>query len=249
MTMAPVERSRVEVYDLGLRDARSTEAMVRALLSAEGRVYADEANHRLVVYDRPEVHRRVAEALRKLEVAARNIRIRVRSNLARTSRSRGGSIVLDGSGIGVRGGATDSRSRAVSDQEILVISGGTASLRVAEEIPYPDWFWTWGLDHGLWTQGVRWRDVGTSLVVEPRVLGDGTLRVRLTPRFDYVIDRETLTTEVHSLSTEVVLREGEELDLGGVPLRDEEFRERFFVGLDDSRRTLRAQVTIRATVE
>ena len=45
---------------------RMAAEVVRGLLSPEGRVYPDPAQHRLVVSDRPDVHARVAEALRTL---------------------------------------------------------------------------------------------------------------------------------------------------------------------------------------
>jgi hypothetical protein len=180
-----------------------------------------------------------------------NVRIRVTSTLSRTADSRSLGLGRPPSrrGVEVRGGATRSQSRGTTVQELLVMDGGKASLRVAEEVAYPDWFWTWGLGQGLWVQGTAWKDVGASLVVEPRMLGDGRLRLRLTPAFEYWTDRGRLVTEAHSLSTEVLLRDGEEVDLGGLPLRDEEFRERFFLGLDESRQVTRAEIRVRATLE
>ena len=54
---------------------------------------------------------------------------------------------------------------------------------------------------------------------------------------------------MHSLSTEVVANEGEEIALGGVPADDREFRERFLIGFDRARGTSQASITLRATVE
>jgi type II secretory pathway component GspD/PulD (secretin) len=242
------ESTRLRVFDLGLTDPRTAAEVVRPLLSPAGRLYEDPAQHRLIVSDRPEVLDRVAAALRTIEVVPRNVRIRVRTRLERQVRIVGAEGTVRG-GVTIRGGASRSRTVSNAEQQLLVVSGGKASLRVAEETPYAEWFWSWGLGRGLWTGGTAWHDVETSLVVEPRVLGDGTLRVRVTPRFDYVVDRETQSTVVNELSTEVVVREGEEVDLGGLPFADSEFRERFLLGFNSSGETVRVEMTLRAHVE
>ena len=257
-------RTELRVYDLGLADVLMAADVVRGLLSADGKVYPDPAQHRLVVSDRPDVHARVAQALRTLAVAPRNVRIEVTARLERTDRDRqigaSGSVGAGPVGVGAgrrpaeRGvsiGAEDSRSRTTVDarQQLLVLSGGRASLTVAEQVPYSEWLFTWGVAHGLWAQSVAWQQVGTSMVVEPRVLGDGTIHVRLTPRFDYRAGGASEAVDVSELSTEVVVHAGEPIDLGGVPFRDETFRERFLAGLDESGQTARVAMTLRATVE
>jgi type II secretory pathway component GspD/PulD (secretin) len=260
----PAAKTEMRVYDLGLNDPAVAAEIIRALLSPEGRVYPDPAQHRLVVSDRPDVHARVAEAMKTLNVPPRNIRIEVTGRMERTDRERqleasgavGGGPVRVGVGrrpprSGVVIGGQDSRSRTTVDarQQLLVLSGGRASLTVAEEVPYSEWLYTWGLGHGLWAQNVVWQQVGTSMVVEPRVLGNGTILVRLTPRFDYRANGTSQTVDVSELSTEVIVRPGEEIDLGGVPFRDTEFRERFLAGIDESGQSARTAIKMRATVE
>ncbi|HEY8151968.1 MAG TPA: secretin N-terminal domain-containing protein, partial [Vicinamibacteria bacterium] len=256
-------KTEMRVYDLGLTDPGVAADVVRGLLSPEGRVYPDPAQHRLVVSDRPEVHARVAEALRTLNVAPRNIRIEVRARLERTDRERrleasgtvGTGPVRVGVGRqppahGVVIGGQESRARTSINarQQLLVLSGGRASLTVAEQVPYAEWLYTWGVTHGLWAQNIVWQEVGTSMVVEPRVLGNGTILVRLTPRFDYRAGGNSQAVDVSELSTEVVVREGEEITLGGVPFRDADFRERFLAGVDEAGQTARVEMTLRATV-
>jgi type II secretory pathway component GspD/PulD (secretin) len=255
----------MRVYDLGLNDPAMATEIIRGLLSPEGRVYPDPAQHRLVVSDRPDVHVRVAEAMKTLNVAPRNIRIEVSARMERTDRERqleASGTVASGSvrvGVGRRPppqtgvviAGQDSRSRTTVNarQQLLVLSGGRASLTVAEEVPYSEWLYTWGLGHGLWAQNVVWQQVGTSMVVEPRVLGNGTILVRLTPRFDCQAGGNSQTVDVTELSTEVIVRPGEEIALGGVPFRDTDFRERFLAGIDESGQTARVEMTLRATVE
>ena len=258
-------RTEMRVYDLGLTDVALAADAVRPLLSSEGRVYPDPAQHRLVVSDRPDVHARVAQALRTLNVTPRNIRIEVRGRMDRTGRQRqvdASGTIAEGPvrvGVGQRPPPTtgvvvsgqDSKSRTSVDavQTLLVLSGGEAALTVAEQVPHAQWLQTWGVSHGLWAQNIVWQEVGTSMVVSPRALGNGTILVRLTPRFDYRAGGTSQTVDVSELSTEVVVRDGEEIDLGGVPFRDESFRERFLAGVDESGQTTQVSMTLRARVE
>jgi type II secretory pathway component GspD/PulD (secretin) len=258
-------RTEMRVYDLGLTDAALAADAIRPLLSPEGRLYPDPAQHRLVVSDRPDVLARVAQALRTLDVTPRNIRIEVRGKMDRTGHQRqvdASGTIAEGPvrvGVGQRPpartgvvvGAQDSRSRTSVDavQTLVVLSGGQATLTVAEQVPYSQWLYTWGVSHGLWAENIVWQEVGTSMVVAPRALGNGSILVRLTPRFDYRAGGSSHTVDVSELSTEVVVRDGEEIDLGGVPFRDESFRERFLAGVDESGQTTQVSMTLRARVE
>jgi hypothetical protein len=171
---------------------------------------------------------------------ARNVRITVFHSSQR---------VEDTSGVDVAGGATSVRSTSESRQELLVMSGGRARIQVAEQVPYADWFWIWGQGAGLWpAQSVQWRDVGTSLAVEPRILDDQTIRLRVTPEFSYFLDRDRVVTRVQQLSTEVVVREGEEIDLGGLQMSNE-FKERFLIGFGRRGETERVRIRLKARLE
>ena len=178
-----------------------------------------------------------------------NVRVTVSLRWDATDARTGAAVVARPGVVGVTGDVRRSQSKANTQQQLLVMSGGRASIRIAQEIPYSEWFWSWGLNHGLWTEGVRWRDVATGMEVEPQILPGGRIRVRLTPYFEYLLDAKRQTTKVHQLATEVVVREGQDLDVGGVPFEDTEFRERFLIGFDNTRATSRATVTLRATVE
>jgi hypothetical protein len=194
----------------------------------------------------------------------RNVRIVVTGTSERTARRQGieaagagrvGDVRIGGgrfppqSGVVVRGGASRSQTRNETRQELLVMSGGRGEIVVAEEVPYQDWFLVWGHGQGLWQPGLQWKEVGARMVVEPTIVGDGTLRVRLTPAFTYLLDRQTLTTEVTRLSTEVIVREGQDLDLGGVPFSDRQFLEKFLVGVDEGGETIQSRITLRASID
>jgi len=194
----------------------------------------------------------------------RNVRILVTGTSERTASQQGVEAAGSGrvgdvrigagrfppeSGVVVRGTASRSRSRDETRQELLVMSGGRAEIVVATEVPYADWFQVWGQGYGLWQPGIRWKEVGARMVVEPIVVNDDTLRVRLTPAFSYLVDGRSLTTAVTQLSTEVMAREGQEIDLGGVPFSDRQFLEKFLVGFDQSGETVQTRITLKASID
>jgi hypothetical protein len=78
---------------------------------------------------------------------------------------------------------------------------------------------------------------------------DDTLRVRLTPSFSYLLDGRSLTTAVTQLSTEVMAREGQEIDLGGVPFSDRQFLEKFLVGVNEYGETVQTRITLKASID
>jgi len=194
----------------------------------------------------------------------RNIRIVVTGTSERTAHQQGVEAAGAGrvgdvrvgagrfppeSGVVVRGTASRSRARDETRQELLVMSGGRGEIVVAKEVPYADWFQVWGQGNGLWQPGIQWKEVGARMVVEPVVVNDHTLRVRLTPAFSYLVDGRSLTTSVTQLSTEVMAREGQEIDLGGVPFSDRQFLDKFLVGFDESGETVQAHITLKASID
>jgi hypothetical protein len=194
----------------------------------------------------------------------RNVRIVVTGTSERTASQQGVEAAGSGrvgnvrigagrfppeSGVAVRGTASRSRSHDQTRQELLVMSGGRGELVVATQLPYVDWFQTWGQGYGLWQPGIQWKEVGARMVVEPVVVDDQTIRVRLTPAFSYLVDGRSLTTAVTQLSTEVMARNGQELDLGGVPFSDRQFLEKFLVGINEQGETVQTRITLKPSID
>src|SRR5256712_11210988 len=128
-TGLPADDRVVKVYPLGLTDPAAAAELVRGMISPDGRVVDDVPNHRLIVLDRPIVQARVAEALKTLRIPARNVRITVSHSSERVDESAR-------FGVG-----SSSRSTAETRQDIVVLSGGRASIPVAEQVPDANWFW------------------------------------------------------------------------------------------------------------
>lgn len=235
---------RVEVYPLGMMDFELAVKIATEIVSNEGKLLPDKTGNRLIVLETDKRHAALQKALTKLNVPPKHVRIRVAFQEAASESRRaievGARATVDGvsvrtgpksgnSSVTVLGDHSDATTSSLVEQELLVISGGKARLFVGQEVPYADWFWSWGLQQGFWTGSVQWRDVGARMVVEPYVL-DRRVRIRLTPEFSYLLDGQRMTTAIETLTTEVIVEDGQEVDLGGLPTENREFTSRFLTG-------------------
>ncbi len=136
----------------------------------------------------------------------------------------GGVIVQDKRGdTRVRGrggvGVQDTTTRTTRSTGIftVVADGGTGMMLVAQEIPYPQlaYFYDYAVGKGYVAQGVAWQRVGTALTVQPTVLPDGQIRVRLTPQISYFTPGGGGTIELTEASTELIVPNGRRVQFGG----------------------------------
>jgi hypothetical protein len=115
-------------------------------------------------------------------------------------------------------------------QILLVASGRQGSLRVGESVPSLQWITEYGFQGGYTVPQVVWQEVGSFLVVEPVIIGDGPMiRVRLTPELRGIVDGKSCQTRFASVSTEVMVQDGESFQIGGSG-KTAEFYSRFLVG-------------------
>lgn len=231
-----------EAYPLGLSDGAAIEQVARAIVGADGTVTLDAKNQRLLVLATPAEHQQIAGLLAKTAVTPRNVRIEVAMSGGEVETERGASV---GGNVGIErtDGATTVRwkvkprvvDRSVdvsSDtrQQLLVASGREGKLRVGETVPYQTWIVDYGVTHGILQQQIAWKEVGSFLVVEPTVIGEGPLiRVRVTPELVGLVGNSPHATRFTSLATEVTVRDGETITIGG-DAKDSEFYSRFLIG-------------------
>ena len=258
------DRMIVEIYPLGTSDVELMEQVAKGIVSKDGKLVVDKTANRMILYDYPDKHAALSKILGKMTGdAVPHVRIRVAfkdhaagqaDGFTVDGRLRTGPVVIRSGGAPANGSTrvqiTNQRTTVQSNvqQELLVVSGGKARLRVGTDVPYAEWFWNYGLQLGVWSGAVRWKEVGAQMVVEPYVVGNN-IRVRLTPEFSYVVNQQTVETAIQKLTTEVVVADGQEIDLGGLPAADRDFFSRFLVGYDHQgeRRSLR--ITLRPTIE
>lgn len=231
-----------EAYSFDAAGLRAAEAMVRAIVGDEGNVVADEEGGRLLVVTTKENHARVAEIVRKLTPVPHNVQIDVQFRGGSSSRSSGASL---------EGGAEIERSEGLTHttirvkprienttagtslgvtQTLLVASGREGYIRVGESVPYLEWLMDYGLQWGIVRGRVNWQDVGSLLVVEPTVVGDGPMvRIRVTPELSGLVDGKPYHTRFAQMATEIVAQDGQTFQIGAVD-QHSEFYSRFLIG-------------------
>ncbi|MCO5045273.1 MAG: hypothetical protein J5I99_10780 [Verrucomicrobia bacterium] len=234
---------RFEVYPIGAMDMESTLESVRAFVGDEGNVTPDPVHQRLLVATTPARHAQIADLMSKLAVPARNVRIEVAFDSAgnqsqsELSVSGSGDISLGSGGLGgtiklqpkIINQTTTTTGREV--QTLLVSSGREASLRIGESVPYLQWFTEYGFHYGWNVPQLAWQEVGSFLVVQPTVIGNGPLvRIKLTPELRGLVNGAPEHLRYSAVSTEVVVSDGQSVSLGGLD-QNRDFYDRFLVGM------------------
>lgn len=231
-----------EIYPLGASDAAAMEKIVRAMIAPDGTVTTDPSNNRLLVLASPEQHKQLAGILSKTAASPKNVRIEVTFNGAENTSTRGASVsggavverINDGTSVRMKlkPHVVDNSIQTTENtkQMLMVSSGREARLRVGETVPHETWLVNYGITYGYIQKQIAWRDVGSYLVVEPTVIGDGPLiRVRITPELSGLVNGSPQSTKFTSVTTEITCRDGETITIGGAA-KDADFYERFLLG-------------------
>jgi hypothetical protein len=136
------------------------------------------------------------------------------------AQGRGSVVIQDGKARG-RGGVavedTTTRTTRTSGVFTVVQDGGTASMMMASEVPYSvvTWFRDYATGQGYVAQGTAWQRVGTTLVVNPTILANGQIRVRLIPQVSYFTPDGGGSVEFNEAATEVIVPNGRAMRIGG----------------------------------
>ena len=236
---------KFEVYPVGIADFELVADTAKQMASPEGKIIADAAGRRIIVVDKPEVHEQIQKLIKALQVPQQNVRIRVRfddQSSSRRERLGVGGTIKSGDvtvtttgdpkpGIHVDAINQSGHSSSMTQQELLVVNNGSASLDVTTEVPYYEWIFNFGALQGFWTSETKWKPVGARLRVKPTIIGNN-IRIKLTPEVSRLIDKETVAVAMEKLSTEVIAGNGQEISLGGLPADAHEFYSKFLVGYD-----------------
>jgi hypothetical protein len=259
--VATAQSNRVlKVHPLMFAEPEPVVEMARQIVGADGKVTLDAPRNRLFVTATEDQHRQITDLIKQVSVPPKNIQIQVRINDTGSSVNRGAGLtdirggVVIGGGVNVRGDArgfardNSIQSSQDSVQFITVSSGKRGSIVVAEETPFVEWFLTYGVRCGYLQAGVAWRNVGSRLLVEPRVVGDGRMiSVKLIPEFSYLVDGKSFTTAFINAATELTVAAGQEFRIGSTA-QNQEFMSKFLIGYDRSRRQRAVDIVLKATV-
>lgn len=232
----------VQVIPLKHRLAEQVVPVLRPLLAPGESI--NSMDNRLIVRAAPATLALIEKTLSEIDTAQRNLRISVRhadrsestqdnfgvsggvqtgntriviSN-PNTQRERGNVIVSgagNNSGLQVRTERHSIRSQTNSTQNLTVMDGGRAFLRVGESIPDVQQFLVWAGNRPALVTGVNYRDVTTGFEVEPRIVGERIL-LRVSPRLAFRGDHGVQTVTFEELHTQLTVHPGEWVDLGGI---------------------------------
>ena len=245
------EQTVFETYPLHNHNPTGIIEPVKALVGEKGRVIYYKPQNELIVSTTTQIHARVKSLLEHLGarpgIDAKAVNIRIDVDFIQSSEKRAYGGRLDGSGHvertrkgqnkahfkfnpSIRGETSSSISNA--RQTLVVANGKSARLSVGEQAPYYEWLMDFGVRHGLIEQKFHMREVGASLVVEPEIIGDGSLiRVRLVPEMSGLVNGRVNRIQFRKVATEVVVRNGGSINIGGFS-SDDEFSRRFLAGAE-----------------
>lgn len=228
------------------RLAQDVLPVVQAMVGEGGTASAID-NH-LVIRTTPERLAAIEEAIAKLDVTPRNVRIEIShdSSLARDETHAGisgrgrigrGEVIAGdhapaGNGIRLDIGQGSSHMEQHGSEFVTVMDGARAFIRVGQSVPFTQQWAVFTQRYAHIGQATGFRDVTTGFAVVPRYIGD-EVEVEITPRIARLNGSGTVDFE--ELSTTLRVRPGQWFDLGGtMQSRDEVSRAILNSGSDTS---------------
>lgn len=244
LSMAPAPLTlaaepELRVIPLKHRLADEVVPVVRPLLAPGESVSGMDS--RLIVRAAPRTFAQIERLLADIDTPRRNLRISVRhageSERVQDSQGvsgdmrRGNTRMVVTNGTRGTGGVSVGRAgpdgnlqlhserrvttkRDASTQDLTVLDGGRAFLRVGESIPQVQPFLALVGNRVTVMSGIQYYDVTTGFEVEPRVLGE-RIQLAVTPRLAFRSNQGTQTVNFQELRTVVTVQPGEWVDLGG----------------------------------
>lgn len=167
----------------------------------------------------------IASALAPLSVAQADDALRPRNLRIDVEYRQTGET---GQGIGTaqwRSGGSSSYTK----QFIVVLDGYSAGIFVGEQVPFISYYRRFLFERGYITEEkeIEMKDIGTKLKVKPRIIGNNMIEITLTPEISFLQDRKRRIIDIKTLSTTVVVADGQSLPIGGLQ-KDAEFDRYFF---------------------
>ncbi|MCH8263415.1 MAG: hypothetical protein IIA77_10325 [Proteobacteria bacterium] len=144
------------------------------------------------------------------EKAPRNVQITVQFKIAQA----------------VRRGNYESVHQSSQSQFLVVTDGREGRIFVGKNLPYVQWYRDYLSEEGYLTAQISFRNVGTSLLVEPRIVGN-RIEITVTPEISYESPEASGTIAVRKLSTTIIASDGETV-YAGSHFRRSAFENRFY---------------------
>ncbi len=147
--------------------------------------------------------------------------------LAQTAVRRNVRIEVGFKSMGfTREGFSNMQHQSQEKQMLLVTDGLEGKLFIGREVPYVTWYQNYLAAEGYIPGPLIFRNVGTSLLVKPRIIGN-QIEVTLTPEVSYETQDGQGTIAVTKLSTTVIVPDGEPIEIGA-GVQETEFESNFY---------------------
>ena len=242
--IAPAQQTHAadpELHVIALKHRLADEVvpLVRPLLAPGESVTGMDS--RLIVRAAAHSFAQIERVLAEIDTPRRNLRISVRhtgesehlqesqgvsgdvrrgnTRIVVTNANRGTSgVTVQGSvpsgAVQIHSERRTTTTRDNSTQNLTVLDGGRAFLRVGESIPQVQPFLVLVGNRLSVVTGIQYYDVTTGFEVEPRILGE-RVQLAVTPRLAFRSSQGAQTVNFQELRTVLMVKPGEWVDLGG----------------------------------
>lgn len=213
----------IELITLQNRMAEDVIPLIQPMLQPGDAISG--SGSQLILRASPATHAQVKQILQGLDRTPRNLVISVRSDDEMRAAREGveGRVIVHPEGVSVNGRIESSRSSLDNNatQQIRVLEGSPARLRVGRETPYTQPVWV-ETPHGMQrVPATAIRETGRWLNVAPTLQGEQVL-LDIQPESAQINPQHPRSTDVQSLSTRVRVPLGQWVPLGGVDSREQQ---------------------------
>jgi type II secretory pathway component GspD/PulD (secretin) len=238
VSAAPVSR----VFSAGSYSEESLRKALEPVMGPEGKITYLAAERKIVLRDEPEYLQAAVAVLAELQAADSqqglppqpNVRVEVNFQETGSSSERGldvnGRVNSQGDGkIHIRPVDRSITGSSMSNQFLVTQGGQEAAIRVAQDVPFVDYFYQYALGRGYITPATRWESIGSQLGILPVVNGN-RITVTVTPQISALVGGRSQIVSYRELATTVTVADGQLLDLGGLNGASSDFVRNFFSG-------------------
>lgn len=232
-----VNQSQAKLIPLKTATFEEVEPVLSPLLSSTGRLAHTTVRNAIMVYDNPANIRMIEETMAQFDPTPENIRVWVEFDEDTTSRGvsadastpgivirrkRGGETRVEGE-VRITGGTHMSRSDSNTRQFLMTTNNRPATLWVGKTVANPVWVFEYGFGRGWWSNDIIYNNIGASLRIRPRIVGNNNIAIEVYPRIT-MEGPNPLSVKAKELSTQVTVANGGTIQLGGM---DQEKREAY----------------------
>ena len=213
----------IELITLQNRMAEDVIPLIQPMLQPGDAISG--SGSQLILRASPATHAQVQRVLQGLDRTPRNLIISVRSDDEMRAARAGveGRVLVHPEGVSVNGRIESSRSSLDNNatQQIRVLEGSPARLRVGREMPYTQPVWVETPNGMQRVPATAIRETGRWLNVAPTLQGEQVL-LDIQPESAQINPQHPRSTDVQSLSTRVRVPLGQWVPLGGVDSREQQ---------------------------